>query len=411
MLIWYNSTGDDMLANLKGSWLVGVSGQNDSMALLAMCLEAKLDVMACIIDYHQRDAAQKEIAYVQAFCEAHQVPLFIIKAPVFKGNFQKQARDFRYQSFKELIEEHQLEGVLLAHHFDDHLETILWQFERQHRVQTYGLKETTMIEGVVVKRPLLKLSKKQLQTYNQNHGIKYFEDESNRSMKYTRNRIRQQLSKVSDTDKDALLKKADKQNQILAAMREKLKPLILDQLKISDLLEKPQAEQHELLWLYLEAQAYPYAISKRQLNEIIKQVTSNLIGQIPLRKPYYLYYQGQSLDLITEKNCHYEYTFDTIRNINTKHFSLHTQGDAQAGFEVLATDFPITIRNARAGDKIKLEFGHQKLTTWFNQMKIPWYQRQSWPVVVNKNQELIYVVGWRCDINHSTNNPNLFVLK
>lgn len=400
-----------MFEALSGKWLVGVSGQNDSMALLHMCVAHKMDVMACIINYGTRMAAADEIAYVQYFCDAHQIPLEVVDAPAIKRNFQKRARDFRYQTFKALIEQHQAQGVLLAHHLDDHLETILWQFKRGHRVRFYGLQPRIIIDGMVVKRPLLNVTKPQLVAYNEKHKIKYFEDESNLSMRYTRNRIRKQLESFSEEDKQALLEKAKVANQALETMRAKLQPLLQDQIKIDQLLGLEKAEQRELLWLYLDKQAYPHSISKRFLDDILQQVQTNHVGEIGLVKPYIFYYQAGFLQLDKKYACHYEYTFDTIKNIKTKYFTLSEQGDAQMGFHVFANDFPITVRNARPGDKIKLEFGHQKLTTWFNAMRIPWHQRQCWPVIVNKNQELIYVVGWRCDIDHFTNNPNLFVLK
>jgi len=74
-------------------------------------------------------------------------------------------------------------------------------------------------------------------------------------------------------------------------------------------------------------------------------------------------------------------------------------------------DFPITIRNAQAGDVIQLRFGRKKLNRWFIDRKIPKKERKIWPVVTNKDGIVILVPKIGCDIAHFSNNPTLFVLK
>lgn len=400
-----------MFEKFDGRWIVGVSGQNDSMALLHMCIKKEMDVVACIIDYHKRDASKDEVDYVNSFCYEHNIDVEVVEAPTFTTNFQKKARDFRYQQFKKLQEKHNAKGVLLAHHLNDHLETIKWQINRNHRVAYYGLKEETFIDGMLVKRPLLNHSKKQLIEYNKKYDVKYFEDESNRDISYTRNKIREQLEKYSNSQKLDLLNEAKLRNDELQRIRYELHEFIQDSIDIDVLRNLDEVKQQELLWMYCDRMNYPYSISKNYLEEIVRQCTTNNIGMIPLRKEYVFYYQDGKLQLNTIKNCNYEFTFDTIKNVKTNYFTLMSESDTLDGVCVNKDDFPLTIRNVLPGDKIHLEFGHQKITTWFNQEKIPWVKRRCWPVVLNKKNEIIYVVGWRCDVNHSTNNPNLFVLK
>src|SRR5690554_3422062 len=400
-----------MFEALDGKWIVGVSGQNDSMALLHMCIQKKMDVVACIIDYKKRDASKEEVNYVQHFCAEHKINVEVIEAPHFTSNFQKKARDFRYQQFKELKVKYQANGVLLAHHLDDHLETILWQLRRNHRVVRYGLQEETTIDGMLVKRPLLLFSKLQLMDYNKQHKLMFFEDESNKDTYYTRNRIRKELEGFSSQEKKELLNEAGRRNKQLQSIRAKLQPHIQEYVEIKYLESLDKNTQREMLWMYCSKMDYPHSLSKNNLDEILRQCTINKIGMIPLKNDFVFYYQEGKLYLNVIKNCNYKFTFDTIRNVKTKYFTMMSESDTLDGVCVNKEEFPITIRNVYPGDKIELNFGHQKITTWFNQAKIPWVERRCWPVVLNKNNEIIYVVGWRCDINHSTNNPNLFMLK
>lgn len=400
-----------MFNSYPGKWIVAISGQNDSMALLHMCLENKMDIHLCVIHYHMRAEADAEVNYIEELSKKHHIPCDVIHAPKFKNNFQQKARDFRYQAFATLVKQHHAQGVLVGHHYDDHLETILWQKNRKHRVQHYGLLKKTTLHGVLIVRPLLSYTKEQLLDYNKKHHVVFFEDASNQDINYTRNKLRKQLDRLSTKEKQNIESYAIKMNIELKAQRKRLQKWLNDSLLIDNLLILEAADQLELLWMYLSNQNYPHSISKKNLLEIIEQLRFNPIGVIPLKDNYVLSFSNNVVSLKTRKNCEFEYTFDTIKPVTTKYFTIKLQSDTLDGVYVHKDDFPIVIRNFQAGDKIQCEFGHQKLTTWFNQRKIPWLERQCWPVVLNKNNEIIYVVGWRCDINHSTNNPNLFMIK
>lgn len=400
-----------MFKAYPGKWIVAVSGQNDSMALLSMCIMNEMDIHLCVIHYHKRKEADAEVEYVVEYAKLHHISCDVIHAPEFTQNFQQEARDFRYQAFAELIQKHKAEGVLVGHHYDDHLETILWQFNRNHRVIHYGLVEDTIIYGVRVVRPLLAYTKEELQRYNVKNKVRFFEDESNYDMTFTRNNLRKQILSMSLKEKDVLVKQANEKNKMLVKQREKLNVLVKESLSLQDIRSLEEKDQLELLWMYVSWMEYPHSISKRNLQEIIQQLMLNPIGVIPLKEQFVLSFARGFVTLKTTKSSEFAWTFDTIRNITTDYFTIKLESGTLDGVYVKDEDFPITIRNFRKGDRIKLEFGHQKLTTWFNQRKIPWLERQCWPVVLNKNNKIIYVMGWRCDMYHSTNNPNLFMIK
>lgn len=400
-----------MFKPYPGKWIVAVSGQNDSMALLHMCLMNDMDIHLCVVHYHKRKEADVEVEYIVKYAKEHHIACDVIHAPEFTNNFQKEAREFRYKAFAELVNKHAAEGVLVGHHYDDQLETILWQINRNHRVIHYGLQEETILYGVRIIRPLLSYSKEELEQYNSQNSVHFFEDKSNEDVSYTRNNLRKQILDLSHQEKEELISKAKELNILLEKQRRRLSPLVNQSLDIRDVSRLENNDQLELFWMYLTRMEYPYSISKKHLQEIIHQVQSNPIGEIPLKGQFVLSFSKKLITLKTVKLCEFEWTFDTISNVSTDYFTIKLESDTLDGVYVKDEDFPITIRNFRKGDRIKLEFGHQKLTTWFNQHKIPWLERQCWPVVLNKNNEIIYVMGWRCDMHHSTNNPNLFMLK
>ena len=400
-----------MFEYISGKWLVAVSGQSDSMALLSMCIKLNMNIMVCIVHHHKRAQADDEIRFVEEFCRGHNIDCFVVDAPSFKSNFQDSARKFRYQTFAKIVQENEALGVLVAHHQDDVIETYLWQKKRNHRVDHYGIKQSSIIEGVKVERPLLSVTKKQILDYNKENNVHYFEDQSNEDMSYARNKIRDTLKSMKEHEKQAILNECHTRQQELLQTREFLQKFIGKKLDIVKLLQLEKTKQQELMWMYLSDQKYPYAVSSKKIDDIIQQLKTHHIGMIPLRNAYCLYYQSKQLELIVKNDCHYKFTFDTIKSVKTSFFTILCESDSAEGIHIKSDDFPITIRNFQDGDKMKVEIGHKKLTTWFNQQKIPWHERKCWPVVLNKNNEIIYVVGWGCDVNHSTNNPNLFMIK
>ena len=141
-------------------WVIGVSGGPDSMALLQMCIEAKIDIYVAHVNYGIRTQAKQEEDYVVKYCSMNQIPCFVKHAPIFKeGNFEAEARKFRYAFFLELVHKYQLDGILTAHHLDDMLETYIMQKEKHLTPSWYGIQQEIEYEGVPLVRPLLHYTK------------------------------------------------------------------------------------------------------------------------------------------------------------------------------------------------------------------------------------------------------------
>ena len=100
-------------------------------------------------------------------------------------------RNFRYEFFEEVLKKHQAHYLVLAHHQDDQLETILMKWSRGSTLEGLsGMKEIRQVKGMTILRPFLSLSKKELYQEAETHQVPYLEDESNESDNYTRNRYR-----------------------------------------------------------------------------------------------------------------------------------------------------------------------------------------------------------------------------
>ena len=169
------------------------------MALLDMCIQKGMSIFVAHVNYHHRKEADEEERYVVSYCKERDIPVSVRNEPfVSHGNFEADARTWRYDFFVKTVKENHLAGVLVAHHMDDLIETYLMMEEKNLEPSYYGLRSEMMYHGILVKRPLLSYTKAQLQKYCDERGIRYYIDSTNLSDEYTRNRIRHSINKAYD---------------------------------------------------------------------------------------------------------------------------------------------------------------------------------------------------------------------
>ena len=130
-------------------YLVACSAGPDSMALLDI-FRKKYEVMVSHINYHHRPTADRDENILRDYCKKHNLRLFVDDYIPTKGNFQDRARVFRYERFAYYVNEYELDGVLVAHHQDDLIETYLLQKQRGSTPSYYGLRQEVLIKGVKI---------------------------------------------------------------------------------------------------------------------------------------------------------------------------------------------------------------------------------------------------------------------
>lgn len=192
--------------------IVGVSGGSDSLALLQWLLEEipqpSRRLVAAHVNYGLRGkASDKDEETVRLFCLRAGIPIRRLRIKDFKRkvertqrSLQDLARDIRYSFFAKLARREKAWGVAVAHHREDQAETILDRLLRGAGTKGLsGLKSVQVLSAgkppaeLKVWRPLLSLSKKQIQVFLRSRGIRWREDASNQTNQYRRNQIRHQV--------------------------------------------------------------------------------------------------------------------------------------------------------------------------------------------------------------------------
>jgi len=175
--------------------LLAFSAGVDSSALFFLLIEHKIKFDIALVNYALREQSEEEEAYALELAKAYGLEAYTVKAPHFENNFEKNARDFRYAFFDELIEKYEYDNLLTAHQLNDQLEWFLMRLTKGAGVaELMGLEAYSERQNYKLIRPLLEYSKEALLNYLQKHQHRYFVDESNGDGKYERNLFRREFS-------------------------------------------------------------------------------------------------------------------------------------------------------------------------------------------------------------------------
>ena len=175
--------------------LLAFSAGIDSSTLFFLLLENNIKFDIAIVDYGVRAQSKEEVAHAKALAKKYKLFCHTIQAPKFTKNFEKQARDFRYEFFDSLVTIEGYDNILTAHQINDQLEWFLMRLSKGAGVsELLGLEPLSKRKNYALVRPLLNYSKEELLHYLNMHNYPYFVDESNSDKKYERNKFRHQFS-------------------------------------------------------------------------------------------------------------------------------------------------------------------------------------------------------------------------
>lgn len=196
----------------EGPALVAVSGGRDSVALLHLLLEAgRRQLVVCHLNHGLRGRnSEGDAAFVRELAASLDLPLEEGSADVrseARGiSLETAARDARYRFLAEVAARRGVYDVFLGHHADDQVETLLWNlFRGAGRAGLGGMaplseREVALPDGSVssairlrLHRPMLGIWREEIDAYIHAKGLAYREDESNKTLDHTRNKIRLDL--------------------------------------------------------------------------------------------------------------------------------------------------------------------------------------------------------------------------
>ncbi len=179
--------------------VVGFSGGPDSSALLhALASLGRWSLLAVHVDHGLQVESAAHAATAQRMAERWGVPHELVCLRGLKPG-ELAAREARHEALAACARKLSAHAIVLAHHADDQLETLIFRLVRGSG--STGLSGMQAFEtgpaGSSIARPLLGITRLEIDTYCQAHGIEPLFDPTNADPEHaSRNRIRHRVVPV-----------------------------------------------------------------------------------------------------------------------------------------------------------------------------------------------------------------------
>lgn len=406
------------------SLLLAISGGIDSMVMLHCVNEVKtelnLKIAVAHFDHQKRKESFLDRQLVEDTCKKLSIECFTEKLSIDSNeNFHDFARKERYDFFVKKAININANKILLAHNLNDNAETVMMRLTRGSSFEGYrGILEVSKYKNIQIIRPILNISRDEIETYQEENSIKYNEDNSNLEDHYTRNRYRhhvlpllaqenpkylekiKQFSEYQELAYDLIAKLANKfiKKDVIKQDNE----IIIDINKFNKLDEIIKIEViKNLVNIHSNNSIELTYINIKDIRGIFLNNKPHL--ELYLDNNLYIYKSYDKVFLKTQKSETQDYEF-TVKEFGeyplpNGHLVIITKNPAnyygnmfKLCYNNLDFIFPLIIRNRRNGDRIKTSSGTKKIKDVFINKKVPLVQRNELPIILNKdNKEIIWI--------------------
>ena len=416
----YNFIRSEIDLKPNDTIVVGVSGGPDSMALLYILNEFKikmgLKLICAHINHNTRKESDEEEKYVRGFCKDNNIVFESVKIKSWgDDNFENEARSRRYNFFEELVDQYNAKYLMTAHHADDLIETILMRIVRGSTLKGYsGFSKIVDKGNYKIVRPLITLTKDEIIKFNKIKNIKYFIDSTNNENIHTRNRYRHVVLPFLKKENPNVHKKFIKFSETLLE-----NSMFIDReankvfnrvfqdgvLFIDKFIELDEIIQTKIIYSILER---IYGDDLLIINDahvelifnLIKSNKSNSIVHLPNNVIVIKAYNEISFSYDEEKYGDYEIEIDKVVNLpNGKIIESINESNDTSNYTTRINskdvNLPLYVRNRKNGDKMEIKGlnGSKKINDIFIDEKIKTKDRDSWPVVLDSKDTIIWVPG------------------
>ncbi len=372
-------------------------------------------------DHRLRSRSLEDALWVYREAQQRGLPFIYGVAPVReyarreKLSLEMAGRELRYRFFENLRSRWDLQKIALAHHADDLAEEVLLKFIRG--AGRRGLAGIPIKREAHIIRPLLLVSREEIENFARERKLGWLEDESNQDLRFLRNRVRHLLLPFLEKHFHTGVRENLKRTALILAEEEELieemartvfirarefRPELT--LKVPVLREVPPALRRRVFWLALREIGVPlFRVRQIHLEAIENLVSGRAHGPVPLpgefqamRGPGILRFGPQP------RRC----PFFQLEISGPGRYPLSEEEeivveisrDCPSPGVKLSLDkvsFPFILRNRRAGDRIFWPpvKGHKKIKKFFWEKGLTLEEREKVPLIEYKGR-IIAVLGY-----------------
>lgn len=449
---------ENNLINIGDSILVAVSGGPDSICLLhilhSLSEEYNLKIYVAHLNHQIRGVdAHLDALYVMQTCSKWNIPYFIKSINVIEYceknrlGIEDGARKLRYEMFSEISEKIGIDKIAIGHNKNDQAETILMRMMRGTGL--HGLRGIDYIREDGVIRPILDLSREEIEEYCEKYSLNPRIDKSNLEDIYSRNKIRLKILPY--------MKSEFNENIVDCIVR------MSNSLKLDGDFIDGEVEKHykyavqsytDCVYIFIDGvQELHYSVQsrlvfksindligsvesfdKKHIDDVIDLLDSNKIGKkINLPKGIWAYRFSDYIQLTTSeivvesKSYSYDISLDELiygerryieeidktlkmEIVDVSEFDRNNIKKGIQYIDISKIKGSLKIRERQQGDKIKLAGGTKKIKELFIGMKVPKEDRNSIPLLVDE-QNIIAVCGYRISSEYMVDKNTKEVLK
>jgi tRNA(Ile)-lysidine synthase len=400
---------------------IAVSGGPDSLCLLHALLQLRsefnLTLAVIHIDHNLRGPqSQADAQFVHNLAQQLGLPFHIrtLTLDPARGNLEQEARRARYQFFRDLIREGAVEKIALGHTRSDQAETVLFRLLRG--AGSEGLAGVRPVTDSGIIRPLLQVTRPQVEQWLQECNIPWREDETNTDQRFDRNRIRHQLiprlqSEWNPALPETLAQMADWAFEEEQYWRAEVPRLAADWVRFAKNAAVIDASR---------LTALPVAAARRLIRYIVKEIKDDLLGvgfshieavrhlaarpegsgrlQIPgvevcrsfnwlrFATPEAARPQAWEVPLAIPGRYVVPCTtieLELVRNNGVYNRSVNALDLNRVGEGVDGEVGRLVLRNWRSGDRYQPQCreGEESLKKLFQEHRIPLWERRNWPMI------------------------------
>ena len=451
----YNFIKKERMLEQADAVVVGFSGGADSTALMTVLYELRrllgVEPVAVHINHGIRQEAAEDETFAGNYCKERGIRFISVQEDIpslsKKWNMTEEeaGRKVRYEAFNKAVTDLAGEGkkavIAVAHHEDDVAETLLMNLLRGS-----GLRGAGAIRPVRdnVIRPLLCVTRREIEGYLQEKGIGYCTDSTNAENIHTRNKIRNEvmpylIKNINDEGAEHLFRAATdfaRADEYIRGQASELFSRIVTitggkevSFNVTEFGLQPGIIREYLILMCFEALVTARKDITRAHVEAVLELTDTTDGGGCLNLPY---------DILAERNYNefrmfvqnsgkreksetsVETRFDVLsllKDKNSQKININLPGLGVAEIEILEyngkTPYPTAsytkwfdydriqtavFRTREPEDEIILDKGDafysKKLSKYMTDEKIPAAVRDSLPILAEGNS-IIWVPGYR----------------
>ena len=412
--------------------LVALSGGPDSVMLLSVLISIKdeydLKIEAFHLNHQLRKNATDDEKFVMDLCNEYGIYCTTMIADIQQiadkksCSVEQAGRDERYKLLDLTLQKRNLNKIATAHHADDQIETMIMRMIRGTGIA--GLSGIPAKRDKII-RPILFLTKEEINEYLTEHKIPYVIDESNKEDSFFRNRVRNHIVPLFKKENPKihesflrLAQIAQNSHEFIDQFANEIPMDITDNqavVRYADIINVKTIIQEYIIRDMMKACGVMQDISFTHVQNLLDLVNDEQnttwdyeLPNLRIKRRYDKISASLSDTLSEQKHYHYPigkegvYIFPKERYIvrmnqnNQSDKIISDDNIKQIDFHKIGSN--LYIRNKKAGDffyPLGMQ-GKKKLKKYFIDQKIPKEDRQRVPLLVD-GDNIVCVLGMQID--------------